>query len=681
MTGARVRRAATLAMVSLALISSLLLLVLQGSAGASPAPGAEAMSIDMDTTGNTATALGPRDNCVSVNPGQTLDIDVTIANIPASNPMIAFQFTLEYASSAVSIQAAQAAFLLTANPGSQLFDASDSLPDTDGTWTASVADLDSATPEVGFGVLDRIRILVSPSAGPGVYPLYLSDAAYVDGMNNAIPPGTLNSAFVAVNASCDTLPTPTATPMSTPTPVISPPVLPTPPQTTPATPAPPGTPVPVPGSDVLIGIDHDGPPPDINPGSLVLPVGGAGSISVVAETGGTPVGAAELDVKYDPNLIHATGCSVAFGVCNSTFSDHVRIAMATVAGVSGVAKIADIDFQAVPQASGCSAVTVDVIAVGDVAGDPLTVSAVSGTICVGSTPTPAPTPTVPPPGHPTVSPIDRTPGPTPIEGAPPPFEPGNTTCIENFETPANCDGNTSPGANPDLRTKLCVGWGPDCDQAPNIPSVKDSSFDTLISFTPVEFLPGTVNAPIGAFSGRINITADFGLLNNPCNSSIDLGFALLEGSINTGELIDPKPVGSTDVFKPLAVDGNGNGIPDGAERYPSFLNTLFANAQPVRRLFGTAHVQGSWMTWNIVYFAPGSHIFVGNDEMTFDESVGVPAVMVLGDPTAPPPLGAITDFCAPFLMDLITLGKTIDNPCSPVPISGANCPINNSGGY
>ena len=192
--------------------------------------------------------------------------------------------------------------------------------------------------------------------------------------------------------------------------------------------------------------------------------------------------------------------------------------------------------------------------------------------------------------------------------------------------------------------------------------------------------PLSVNAPIGAFSGRINITADFGLLNNPCNSSIDLGFTLLEGSINTGDLIDPKPVGSTDVFKPLAVDGNGNGIPDGAERYPSFLNTLFANAQPVRRLFGTAHVQGSWMTWNIVYFAPGSHIFVGNDKMTFDESVGVPAILIFNDPTAPPLLGAVTDMCAPLLIDMITLGRTIDNPCTPVSVAGANCPISSAGG-
>jgi hypothetical protein len=50
-------------------------------------------------------------------------------------------------------------------------------------------------------------------------------------------------------------------------------------------------------------------------------------------------------------------------------------------------------------------------------------------------------------------------------------------------------------------------------------------------------------------------------------------------------------------------------------------------------------------------------------------------VAVLQDPTSQGAPGAITDDCAPVLSDLVLLGKTLNNPCTPTKVAGANCPV------
>src|SRR5574342_616053 len=72
------------------------------AAGTNP----DAMSIDMDITGNTATALGTRESCARINENNTMDadetavdtltVDVTAVNIPASNPAIGFAYELNF---------------------------------------------------------------------------------------------------------------------------------------------------------------------------------------------------------------------------------------------------------------------------------------------------------------------------------------------------------------------------------------------------------------------------------------------------------------------------------------------------------------------------------------------------------------------------------------------------------
>ena len=77
-------------------------------------------------------------------------------------------------------------------------------------------------------------------------------------------------------------------------------------------------------------------------------------------------------------------------------------------------------------------------------------------------------------------------------------------------------------------------------------------------------------------------------------------------TININDTIDPLPPTESDNLSPLAEDTNNNGIPDGAYRYPSFLNELFHNQQPVARYYGSTIIQGGWVLLNFVFFAPAT---------------------------------------------------------------------------
>ncbi len=129
------RRSRWIAIAVLSLLPFLALAALSyvASTDASQQGGMDAMSIDMDVTGNTATSLGPLDQCVVVSPGSSVTLDVTATNIPASNPMIAFAFTLNYPAGVLTVQSADPNFLIASSPGSNVLNASDPTPDSDGT--------------------------------------------------------------------------------------------------------------------------------------------------------------------------------------------------------------------------------------------------------------------------------------------------------------------------------------------------------------------------------------------------------------------------------------------------------------------------------------------------------------------------------------------------------------------
>jgi hypothetical protein len=283
------------------------------------------------------------------------------------------------------------------------------------------------------------------------------------------------------------------------------------------------------------------------------------------------------------------------------------------------------------------------------------------------------------------------------QDTPPGFEPGGIACLEDYESAADCDGDPAPGASTDIRTRFCVGWNPDCSAKAS--TVTDSNFGAVVTFVPPSFtVPVGDTLPLGSLAGRLDADATLGLLNNPCNSTIGVSFSLMNASIDVNDTIDPKPVGDSDVMEPLALDSNGNGLPDGIDKYPSFLVSFFdpdhdfgpdqipftgddvngpaGTIEPRARLAGYTRVQGSWISLQFLFFEPGTTVEdADQNPLTLDPNLGYPSVTILQDPTVPPAQSAITGFCAPLRSANVTFGLTRDNPCTPsAPPGRANCP-------
>jgi hypothetical protein len=250
-------------------------------------------------------------------------------------------------------------------------------------------------------------------------------------------------------------------------------------------------------------------------------------------------------------------------------------------------------------------------------------------------------------------------------------------CWDNFESLDSCDGDSAPGAASDIMFQMCVGWEENCTSRPSVPETFDSNFATMVNFIPTAFNPSGDDLPVGAISGLVAQDMVLGLLNGPCNSSIEVHFSLLNASTNQLNPVAAKAVGLPNPMAPLAADVNPqNGIPDGADRYPSFLSEYLFDLQPRERLFGATKIQGGWMTYNVLIFDPGAHIATASGiDMTFDAALGYPMLFVLDDPGSGMSPGAVTDFCSPTRIAMALLGKTYDNPCTPSPSpGGANCP-------
>jgi hypothetical protein len=200
----------------------------------------------------------------------------------------------------------------------------------------------------------------------------------------------------------------------------------------------------------------------------------------------------------------------------------------------------------------------------------------------------------------------------------------------------------------------------------------------VAALVPTAFVPNSAaSAPIGSIAGYLTADPTLGLLNGPCSTVLLVAFSLMVASTNRSDTVAPKPVGQSNPAEPLAVDVNpANGIPDGADKYPAYLNTFFKEAQPRARLFGVSKIQGGWVTLNFMFFDAGARVqTTAGTDTTFDPALGLPSITVLGDPSVPPSPGAVSDFCAPLRSENVTLGKTYNNPCTPLPSpAGANCP-------
>ena len=191
------------------------------------------LAVDADPTGNASGSLGAIDRCIPVASGSTFDIDVAVRDV---NALLAFQVYLGTDPSIVHITNHDTNLFLGITAGSNVSDASERTPDSDGVYSVGAADTaDPLSPESGTGVLTRITL---QAVAPGISPLSLLvrdfdgdgkldqapllrnvDAKSIADRNgDSFFDGPLANAAVAVDASCTDVPAAffaTSTPIAT----------------------------------------------------------------------------------------------------------------------------------------------------------------------------------------------------------------------------------------------------------------------------------------------------------------------------------------------------------------------------------------------------------------------------------------------------------------------------------
>ena len=174
------------------------------------------------------------------------------------------------------------------------------------------------------------------------------------------------------------------------------------------------------------------------------------------------------------------------------------------------------------------------------------------------------------------------------------------------------------------------------------------NFDVMIVFTPPEFDMGAADIPLGAHVADLESEATLGLLNNACITALPVSFTMMAATTNTADTV---------IFDDGFADLDGNTLPDGVDKYPDFLNTMYPGITPLSRSYGQASVAGTPVSMNLVTFEPGTTLH----GQAFDASLGYGSVSVLNNPTAELEPGSITDFCLPLLSATTSFGITKDN--------------------
>jgi len=134
----------------LALVFAVAAAALQTSA--SMAEGPILLGADANISGNSATSLGTIDGCVSVNTGDTVDLDIFVSDV---DELIHWELYLKFDPSNLEVAGADMHMFLDTNSRSSV--TTQSIPLSHGQHFLGAADLRDA-PESGSGVLARLTL-------------------------------------------------------------------------------------------------------------------------------------------------------------------------------------------------------------------------------------------------------------------------------------------------------------------------------------------------------------------------------------------------------------------------------------------------------------------------------------------------------------------------------------------
>jgi hypothetical protein len=153
--------------------------------------------------------------------------------------------------------------------------------------------------------------------------------------------------------------------------------------------------------------------------------------------------------------------------------------------------------------------------------------------------------------------------------------------------------------------------------------------------------------------GKLVSASTVGWFNNPCSSLLPIDFdPLMNCSTNTAVTVN---------FAQQFGDTNTNGIPDGCDKYPDFLKTLYPGITPREHFAAFENASGTNVSVNFLLLEPGTDITLPGVP-DFPAGYGYLSVSVINDPTGPLVAGQITDLCPPLSTHTYDYSPTRNNP-------------------
>ena len=242
------------------------------------------------------------------------------------------------------------------------------------------------------------------------------------------------------------------------------------------------------------------------------------------------------------------------------------------------------------------------------------------------------------------------------------FNPVMRFCFDDFSTsdpnptetgdPGECDGDNSASSP----STFALGF--------DLPK-GDANFAAIVTYIPSEWvIPRGDEFPIGTKVGLLEAIATIGIINGPCDSTLNLigtaGFTLFNASTDINDTFEfPDEDLGDSTKQDWAEDLDDNGLIEAVDKYPAFANRIIEDEdgnpqQPFRRSAGHLIIAGADVLIQYLIYEPGTFI---NKNLPDDPDLGYPSVTLLqnaGDPDIVPEPGPITDFCSP-------LGATVTN--------------------
>ena len=211
-------------------------------------------------------------------------------------------------------------------------------------------------------------------------------------------------------------------------------------------------------------------------------------------------------------------------------------------------------------------------------------------------------------------------------------------------------GTAAPGQNAQLRHKYNVGDFP----------WRAAFHKNQITFIPPAWgVADGDDVDIGAIVGKLVADSTVGWFNSPCSS-------LYGGALHID--FDPLLNCSTDTSQTVTFDQQfgdtdpANNIPDGCDKYPVFLKTMFPGITPRARMASFENASGSNVSVNFLILEPDTNLtlpIVG--AFNPEASWGYLSMSVINDPTGPLVANQITDLCPPMITDTYDYSPTQDN--------------------